>query len=63
MFSFNPNYGLPDDLRHRAVKRAKETNPVLAAAEYNLGVSTLYKWIKDHDEMSKSCSATKANPQ
>lgn len=44
---YHESYGLPDDLRKRAVLRAREVGPVLASAEFNIGLSTLYRWIKD----------------
>jgi transposase-like protein len=43
-----PDYGLPDDFRLRVIRRANEAGPILAAAEYNVGLSTVYMWIKEY---------------
>jgi hypothetical protein len=44
----DPDYGMPDDFRLRVIRRANKAGPVLAAAEYNVGLSTVYMWIKKY---------------
>lgn len=48
-FPYHESYGLPNEHRERVVLRAKEVGPVLASAEFRVGLSTLYKWMKDAD--------------
>jgi transposase-like protein len=45
-FNLHPEYGLPDSLRERAVRLAKEDGVLNAAKELNLSPSSIYNWIK-----------------
>lgn len=44
---YNPDYGLPDEIRFRAVHDAVQTSVREAAENNNVHVSTVYKWKKD----------------
>ena len=45
-FGYHPDYGIPDEQRAKVVLRAEAVVPVLAAAEYNVSLSSVYSWIK-----------------
>jgi len=47
---YHPNYGLPDELREKVIERAKVAGAITASAEYQVGLSTVYKWLKDQRE-------------
>lgn len=47
---YHPNYGLTDELREKVIGRAKQAGAVIASAEYQVGLSTVYKWLKDQRE-------------
>jgi len=44
---YNPDYGLPDEIRFRAVRDAVERSVREAAENNNVHISTVYKWKKD----------------
>lgn len=41
---FHPDYGLTDEYRLRALLYAERTDMRTAAAAYNVGLSSLYRW-------------------
>lgn len=43
---YHPDYGLTNDTRIRAVRIAETSGVKAAAAECNVAVSTVYKWIR-----------------
>ena len=43
---YHPAYGLPDTIRIRAVRIAEQHGVKVAAAECNVAVPTVYKWIR-----------------
>jgi transposase-like protein len=44
---YHPDYGLPDEVRIRALRDAEEMHINLAAQKNRVAMSTLYKWRKD----------------
>jgi len=45
-FDYHPDYGLPDELRLRAVFDAKAMKVKTAAETNNVSVASIYKWQK-----------------
>jgi transposase-like protein len=45
-FGYHPEYGLPDEIRLRAVFDAKAVNVKAAAETNNVSVASIYKWRK-----------------
>jgi uncharacterized OsmC-like protein len=46
-FDYHPDYDLTEEKRSEIVLRAKEVGPVLASAEANVSLSTVYEWMRD----------------
>ena len=44
-FPYHPAYGLPDTFRQTVVTYARATSVALAAARFNVGQSTVYRWL------------------
>lgn len=47
IFPYHPDYGLPNDIRGRAVLMSIQYGVKRAATEYNVSLSTIYKWRAD----------------
>jgi transposase-like protein len=52
-FGYHPEYGLPDEIRLRAVFDAKAVNVKAAAETNNVSVASIYKWRKKLKETNK----------
>lgn len=48
---YHDDYGLTDEYRMQVVKRAREVGATLAAAEFNVSLSAVYRWKKRADEL------------
>jgi transposase-like protein len=44
---YHPDYGLPDEVRIRALRDAEDMHISLAAQKNRVAMSTLYRWRKD----------------
>jgi transposase-like protein len=47
---YHQDYGLPDELRQRAVAMSREAGVEFAAAYFNVSKVSIYKWRKDLDQ-------------
>lgn len=47
IFPYHPDYGLPNDIRGRAVLMSIQYGAKRAATECNVSISTIYKWRAD----------------
>jgi transposase-like protein len=48
--AYHPDYGLPDEVRQRAVAMSKEAGVEFAAAYFNVSMVSIYKWRKDLEQ-------------
>ena len=51
---YHPDYGYSDEVRVEAVYRAKATSVVLAAAEFKVSSSSIYRWLKVAEKKEES---------
>jgi transposase-like protein len=47
---YHPDYGLPDDFRQAVIRKAEQDGPRVAAAAFNVALSTVYKWRREFKE-------------
>lgn len=47
IFPYDPDYGLPDDFRSKAILLSIKYGVRKASREMRIGESTIYKWRKD----------------
>jgi transposase len=45
-FPYHRDYGLTDEVRLAAIETARVTSPRVAADHHNVGLSTIYKWMR-----------------
>lgn len=46
-FDYHPDYGYPNDYRVQVIECAQLLGVPLAAIAYNVGKSTIYKWLAE----------------
>jgi transposase-like protein len=54
VFNYHPDYGLPDEVRLRAVFDAKAMKVKTAAKTNKVSVASIYKWRKKLEQDNRS---------
>lgn len=47
MTPYHPDYGLPQNKRDAVIADARRLGPIAAAAVHNVGLTSVYRWLKD----------------
>ena len=47
---YHPDYGLPDEVRHRAVEMSNKAGVEFSAVFFNVSKASIYKWRKELKE-------------